>query len=132
MKRFPISREELIARMAEGESFEFFFFWGHTPPNDGSVNRSCLSQWYEASFSIEGVTYRTAEHWMMADKGEVIWRRRKAARDRSVGKRQRKRKPSARPLRVDARPAGVGACSLSVNALRANTGKGRCLCRGIR
>ena len=37
-------------------------------PKDGSVGKSCLSQWYPATFEIDGVTYPTAEHWMMAEK----------------------------------------------------------------
>ncbi len=47
---------------------EFLFFWGHQPARDGSLIKSCLSQWWPASFSDDQHTYRTAEHYMMAQK----------------------------------------------------------------
>jgi ribA/ribD-fused uncharacterized protein len=71
MTQLPLNREELVARMA-GETFEFFFFWGHTPPKDGGVNRSCLSQWFATNFIVDGIEYRTAEHWMMAEKARLF------------------------------------------------------------
>lgn len=50
----------------------FLFFWGHQPAADGSVTKSCFSQWYEASFSVDGTLYRTAEHFMMAEKARLF------------------------------------------------------------
>ncbi len=47
---------------------KYLFFWGHQKPANGEVSASCLSQWYESPFVAEGVTYLTAEHWMMAQK----------------------------------------------------------------
>ena len=38
-----------------GERCKFLFFWGHTPPADGHVNESCLSQWWMCRFSAGGV-----------------------------------------------------------------------------
>lgn len=32
----------------------------------------CLSQWYPANFTIDGQTYLTAEHFMMANKAVVF------------------------------------------------------------
>jgi len=43
------------------ESPNFLFFWG-----------SRLSQWYESPFDIDGVTYLTAEHFMMAEKARLF------------------------------------------------------------
>jgi ribA/ribD-fused uncharacterized protein len=68
----PLTRQDLIDRTESGESFEYFFFWGHTPPADGSVNKSCFSQWYHASFEVDGINYKTAEHWMMAEKARLF------------------------------------------------------------
>ncbi len=68
----PLDRQETIDQITAGEQFEFYFFWGHTPPKDGTVNKSCLSQWFEAGFDIDGVTYKTAEHWMMAEKARLF------------------------------------------------------------
>ncbi|MSQ03567.1 MAG: NADAR family protein [Myxococcales bacterium] len=55
----------LHARQLAGEELRFRFFWGHSGSGYGPW---LLSQWWEAPFSIEGNTYRTAEHWMMAQK----------------------------------------------------------------
>ena len=38
-----------------GESCRFLFFWGHTPPADGHMNESCLSQWWMSLMSRIGV-----------------------------------------------------------------------------
>ncbi|HEV7909306.1 MAG TPA: NADAR family protein [Pseudonocardiaceae bacterium] len=51
---------------------KFLFFWGHRPQRDGSVGPGCLSQWWEAPFSVEGITYRTAEHFMMERKARLF------------------------------------------------------------
>lgn len=50
----------------------FYFFWGHTPKVAGVADRSCLSQWFPAPFEVDGVRYRTAEHWMMAEKARLF------------------------------------------------------------
>jgi ribA/ribD-fused uncharacterized protein len=72
MTSLPLNRADLIARTNAGEFFEYFFFWGHTPPKDGGTSKSCLSQWFPAPFSVDGVTYKTAEHWMMAEKARLF------------------------------------------------------------
>ncbi|MDF2191057.1 NADAR family protein [Paraflavitalea sp. CAU 1676] len=60
---------EILRRQVEaGQAVEYFYFWGHTPKQAGTVDKSCLSQWFPASFEVDGVTYLTAEHWMMAHK----------------------------------------------------------------
>ncbi len=64
----PLDRQALSARMAAGWTPKYLFFWGHTPSADGAVGKECLSQWYASPFEVEGVTYATAEHWMMAQK----------------------------------------------------------------
>ena len=55
-------------KIASGEPVEYLFFYGHTPPKDGSINKSCLSQWYDAPFL--GVA--TAEHYMMFAKAYLF------------------------------------------------------------
>lgn len=67
-----MDRSSLIAHVEEGERFEYLFFWGHRQRKDGAVDASCLSQWFPAAFEIEGVRYRTAEHWMMAGKASLF------------------------------------------------------------
>jgi ribA/ribD-fused uncharacterized protein len=63
---------QLRQRVSSGEAFEFLFFWGHQPNKDGSVGKSCFSQWYPAPFLVDGVRYLTAEHWMMAGKARLF------------------------------------------------------------
>lgn len=67
----PQNRDQLRRRWESGERFEFFFFYGHKPPESG-VNASCLSQWFQRSFEIDGIGYSTAEHWMMAEKARLF------------------------------------------------------------
>lgn len=55
-----------------GESCRFLFFWGHTPPADGHVNESCLSQWWMCRFTADGVEYNCAEQYMMAEKARMF------------------------------------------------------------
>jgi len=51
---------------------KYLFFWGHQPTADGSIGKSCMSQWFEAAFTVEGMRYRTAEHYMMAEKARLF------------------------------------------------------------
>lgn len=67
----PTDRNQLRERWANGERFEFLFFYGHQPPERG-VNDSCFSQWFVRDFSIDGIEYATAEHWMMAEKARLF------------------------------------------------------------
>jgi len=64
--------EKLRKRCRQGENFEYLFFWGHTPSKDGSVTKACFSQWFVCPFTIEGIVYPTAEHWMMAGKARLF------------------------------------------------------------
>jgi ribA/ribD-fused uncharacterized protein len=64
--------QELIQAYNTGHQPEYIFFWGHTPPENGSVNKTCLSQWYAASFEQEGICFATAEHYMMYHKAKLF------------------------------------------------------------
>ena len=66
------SNKLITERYNNNESLKFLFFWGHQPNKDGSIGKSCFSQWWEASFEIDGITYPTAEHYMMAGKARVF------------------------------------------------------------
>jgi ribA/ribD-fused uncharacterized protein len=52
----------------EKQENKYLFFWGHQPNKDGSISKTCFSQWWLSSFEVDGITYKTAEHWMMAKK----------------------------------------------------------------
>ena len=62
------SMEWLLAKVDRQEPVKYLFFWGHQPSKDGRISPSCFSQWWEAPFQVEGIDYKTAEHWMMAQK----------------------------------------------------------------
>lgn len=66
------SQPELLAAMQQGLQPKFLFFWGHTPAVPGMVGKECLSQWWPAAFTLAGVTYPTAEHYMMAEKARLF------------------------------------------------------------
>ena len=51
---------------------KFLFFWGHQRNKDGSISKTCFSQWWLSSFEVDKVIYKTAEHWMMAQKAELF------------------------------------------------------------
>lgn len=52
---------------------KWVLFWGHKPAADGSVSKSCFSQWWEGTpFEVDGVSYVTAEHFMMAEKARLF------------------------------------------------------------
>lgn len=64
--------DSLRAAEAAGEPLKYLHFWGHTEPADGAVGRHVLSQWWPAAFTVEGVSYATAEHFMMAGKARLF------------------------------------------------------------
>ncbi|WP_414930703.1 NADAR family protein [Streptomyces sp. SHP 1-2] len=62
-----------LARLVEGGArVRYLCFWGHRPERDGAPGRGCLSQWWPAPFTVDGVEYPTAEHWMMAAKARLF------------------------------------------------------------
>jgi len=56
----------------DSQSVKFLYFWGHQPAKDGSITKSCFSQWWVSPFEIDGNIYSTAEHWMMACKARMF------------------------------------------------------------
>ncbi|MCX5171825.1 NADAR family protein [Streptomyces antibioticus] len=64
--------ESLVAEVRSGARIKYLLFWGHRPLPDGRLGPSCLSQWWPSPFVVDGVTYATAEHWMMAEKARLF------------------------------------------------------------
>lgn len=52
----------------ENKTLKYLYFWGHRKSANQTVSKSCFSQWYESPFIVNGITYKTTEHWMMANK----------------------------------------------------------------
>ena len=65
-------RESLLAAVRAGFRPKYLFFWGHKAKGDGRVGKQCLSQWWPAAFTVEGVRYPTAEHFMMTEKARLF------------------------------------------------------------
>ena len=62
----------LIEQYEKEERLKYVFFWGDKPKKDGSIGKSCLSQWWLSDFEKDGIVYPTAEHWMMAEKAKLF------------------------------------------------------------
>ena len=60
--------EEVRDNFNRGKKVKYVFFWGHTPKSNSSIDKSCFSQWFDSPFEEGGVSYQTAEHYMMAKK----------------------------------------------------------------
>lgn len=65
-----ISEYEKLHR--QGKNFEYLFFWGHRATKDGSLSKTIFSQWWQQDFVVDGITYPTAEHFMMAEKARLF------------------------------------------------------------
>jgi len=63
------NREQLIA---DETPKKFLLFWGNQPAKDGSITKSCFSQWWESAFTADGIKYKSAEHYMMAKKAALF------------------------------------------------------------
>ena len=58
----------LDLNLPEYKNKQYIYFWGH----QGANKKTFLSQWYPSPFVVDGYTYATAEHWMMAKKAELF------------------------------------------------------------
>jgi ribA/ribD-fused uncharacterized protein len=67
-----VNRDQLQQLVAAGNRVKYLYFWGHRPQRDGSIGPGCLSQWWPAQFTVDGVTYASAEHYMMAEKARLF------------------------------------------------------------
>lgn len=56
-----MNKHELLHRIDAGETFEYFFFW-----------KGPFSQWEPVGFTVDGVYYKRAEHYMMAEKAKLF------------------------------------------------------------
>lgn len=74
------SNEWLLDQLRSGRTYDYIYFWGHQVPKDGQVRKSCLSQWYPAPFTAEGLDFATAEHYMMYHKALTAGDERSARR----------------------------------------------------
>ena len=69
--RLKYNIDWLLSNMPTDVNNEFLFFWRHNTRSE-KVTKACLSQWWPSRFSVDGVTYHSAEHWMMVGKAKLF------------------------------------------------------------
>lgn len=62
--------QNIVERFHKKEKLNFLFFWGHTVKDE--ITKSCFSQWFPFQFEENGISYKTAEHYMMAGKAKLF------------------------------------------------------------
>ena len=65
------SLDDLLQMNVSWQETDFLFFWGHANRTE-KLAKSCLSQWYPASFIVDGAYYNCAEQYMMAEKTRLF------------------------------------------------------------
>jgi len=78
------SADQLRGLIQGGARPRYLLFWGHRPPAGGGVGTGCLSQWWPAAFTVDGLVYPSAEHFMMAGKALLFGDAESAARIREA------------------------------------------------
>jgi hypothetical protein len=61
-------RTDVVLAQSTGRPVSFRFFWGHRGHGLGD---HVLSQWWPCRFTHDGVSYTSAEQWMMAEKARL-------------------------------------------------------------
>jgi ribA/ribD-fused uncharacterized protein len=68
----PRTAADVIRLVDAGERVKYVYFWGNKPRPDGSIGTGCLSQWWPTAFTVDGITFRSAEHYMMWRKAVLF------------------------------------------------------------
>lgn len=63
---------QLADLIRDGGQPKYLLFWGHQPQRGDGVGKGCLSQWWLTAFTVDGVMYPSAEHFMMAAKARLF------------------------------------------------------------
>jgi ribA/ribD-fused uncharacterized protein len=75
---------QLLSFVLDGAQPKYLTFWGHQPPPGGGVGEGCFSQWWPSAFTVDGETYASAEHFMMAAKALLFGDAESAGRIRAA------------------------------------------------
>ncbi len=66
------SVEQIRKVFSEEKKLEYTLFWKQYPSSDGSITKSCLSQWWKSDFWSVAHTYCCMEQFMMANKAALF------------------------------------------------------------
>lgn len=64
-------KTSLIQHIDQEQKVDYLFFWNQKKKRE-SINPDCFSQWYRCHFTINDVGYKSAEHYMMAEKARYF------------------------------------------------------------
>lgn len=63
--------EKIREILSERPETPIIYFYGHYP-HPGRITETCLSQWYNCKFVVDGQEYHTAEQYMMMQKARLF------------------------------------------------------------
>lgn len=66
------SIEQIRDMFSKKKKLKYTMFWGHQPSSDGSITKSCFSQWWKSEFWSVADTYCCMEQFMMAGKAKLF------------------------------------------------------------
>lgn len=66
------SFDDLVNDYKENKELKYFFFWGHQTSKDGTITKSCFSQWWKEDFAVDIDEYCCMEQYMMAEKARLF------------------------------------------------------------
>lgn len=55
-----------------GARVDFLFFWDDEATSSSAIGKECLSQWFPSEFTVGGLRFPTAEHFMMHGKARLF------------------------------------------------------------
>jgi ribA/ribD-fused uncharacterized protein len=61
----------LIEEIRKGKKLKYIFFTDEPATENAEITPGCFSQRYIAGFKVNGVLYKTAEHWIMSEKAKL-------------------------------------------------------------
>lgn len=70
--KMKYSVESLIEDDQQGKKIKYIFFWGNRPSPDGTIGKSCFSQWWKSDFVVDIDRYCCMEQYMMAEKARLF------------------------------------------------------------
>ena len=66
------SRRKIIHEFKAGKMADVYMFWGHHPSKDGTISKSCFSQWWKSDFWHDGERFSCMEQCMMLGKAKLF------------------------------------------------------------